>query len=751
MHLRTLAAALVLAAVPALAQGVNCVLLGTHNLHTPYANIWGYVAPNGKEYALLGSNSGTAVIDCSNPAAPVERGFIPGANSSWRELMTYRNYCYVVTEAAGGFQVIDLSNADAPVLVGTVGAQYFNNCHTITVDQGTGRVYCNGTNAGTVVFDASVTPQSPTYVGIASPSGQSNYWHDFHASNGYGYASMIYNGQLRILDLSTFPLTTLSNTTTPSAFTHNAWPNANHTILATTDERAGAVVKFYDISNKAAPVPLGQYTTNAASIPHNAYIIGNLCHVSWYTEGYICLDITDPNNPVEIASYDTWPGASGGFNGAWGVYPFQPSGNIYIMDISTGLYIVRLNLPTVNVAHAPLGNTQDEDGPYVVDATISSSVGLSSAVLQWSVGGGAPTQVPMTAMGGDLYRASIPGQYAPATVRYRVTGNDANGSISSPATGDHEFKVGAFLQVWADDCEIDRGWTHGLVTGQDDWQRGTPMGRSGTSGGQGWSDPNAAASGTAVWGNDLGGSTFNGSYPNNVNNWLQSPAIPTGGAQGLRLRFQRWLGVANGDTARLLLNGSVLWQSSGALRDTAWTGIDLDIAAIANAASSLTVRFELQTNGSTVSGGWNWDDLEIYAFSDRVPARHYGAGTAGTGSVVPQIALSAPPSLGTTFQVQATAVLGGAPGFLGLALQPASLPTFGITALIDPNGAAFVFGLANGGFGVPGAGTASWNQSVPNNAVLDNLDLFAQALFLDAGAVGGVLSSTGGVRIRVCH
>src|SRR5688572_26582675 len=172
------------------AQGVNCVLLGTHNLHATYANIWGYVAPNGDEYALLGARAGTVIVDCTNPSAPVERGFIPGANSQWRELQTYQNYCYVVTEGAGGFQVIDLSNPNAPTLVGVTGAAQFGNCHTITVDRGTGRVYCNGTGAGTVVYDAAANPANPVFVGYATPAGQSNYLHDLHASNGFGYASM---------------------------------------------------------------------------------------------------------------------------------------------------------------------------------------------------------------------------------------------------------------------------------------------------------------------------------------------------------------------------------------------------------------------------------------------------------------------------------------------------------------------------------------------------------------------------------
>ena len=49
---------LVTAAGPQLAaQGFNCVLLGRHHQYANYNDIWGYVAPNGKEYALLGATT----------------------------------------------------------------------------------------------------------------------------------------------------------------------------------------------------------------------------------------------------------------------------------------------------------------------------------------------------------------------------------------------------------------------------------------------------------------------------------------------------------------------------------------------------------------------------------------------------------------------------------------------------------------------------------------------------------------------
>lgn len=742
-----------LLAAPLAAQTANCVLLGSQNLHPPYANIWGYVAPNGKEYALLGSQSGTAIVDCSNPAQPIERGFIPGTTSTWRELQTYSHYAYVCTEAAAGFQVIDLQNPDAPVLVGTTGAANFNNCHTISVDVGAGRVYCNGTNAGTVVFDCAANPANPVYIGAATPSGTTNYLHDLHVSNGFGYASMIYNGQLRIWDTTVFPPAVLSNVPTPNAFTHNAWPNASHTLVATTDERAGSVVKFYDITNKSAPIPLGQYTTNPVSIPHNAYIIGNLCHVAWYTEGYILLDISNPNNPVEIASYDTWPGTSGGFNGAWGVYPFMPSGNIYIMDISTGLYIVRPQITDMVLTHTPLPPlSSDEDGPYAVDVGYTSSNALVSMTLNYRVNGGPVQTTPMAATGTPgQYRGNIPGQYAPTSVSYWVDATDTVASRRLPATGEYSFFVGAVQQVWFDDVETDRGWTHGFVTSTDDWQRGQTFGRSGTSGGVGWTDPGAAYSGTNVWGNDLGGTGFNGSYPNSISNWLQSPAIPTQGVQGLTLRYRRWLTLAAGDTARVLVNGTPVFTTTSAVNDTSWQLVSHDISAIANSASTLTVRYELVTNGTNVSGGWTLDDIEVLLLRDCLPPRTYGTATAGSGSILPGIGTTGFPRTGANFSVDGTSLLGGAPALLGIAFQSSNLPVYGITALVDPNSAAFLFAVASGAAGAPGAGTASWNFSVPAVSSLDNLDLYHQVITLDSGSAGGTFGASQGLRARVCR
>jgi hypothetical protein len=54
----------------------------------------------------------------------------------------------------------------------------------------------------------------------------------------------------------------------------------------------------------------------------------------------VIVDVSRPQNPIEVAKYDTYPAGGGGQNGCWGVYPFLPSGNLVVSDIQYGLYVL---------------------------------------------------------------------------------------------------------------------------------------------------------------------------------------------------------------------------------------------------------------------------------------------------------------------------------------------------------------------------------------------------------------------------
>ncbi|HET7499119.1 MAG TPA: hypothetical protein VFM00_12540, partial [Candidatus Eisenbacteria bacterium] len=125
----------------------NVQLLAHVSNYTRYSACTAYVAPDGREYAVLGTETGTSILNVTNPSAPYEVGFIPGLTSWWREMKQYRTWLYVSTEAiGGGIQIIRMTDPEHPVLVNTYTTA-FNREHTVTVDTTRALLILNGTRA----------------------------------------------------------------------------------------------------------------------------------------------------------------------------------------------------------------------------------------------------------------------------------------------------------------------------------------------------------------------------------------------------------------------------------------------------------------------------------------------------------------------------------------------------------------------------------------------------------------------------
>lgn len=85
-----------------------------------------------------------------------------------------------------------------------------------------------------------------------------------------------------------------------------------------------------------------------------------------------------------------------------------------------------------SIQHTPLPNTEDQTGPYTVDATIVPSVTpLDPASLKVVYGkDAAPSiEIPLVNVGGDDYSADIPGDGIPGTYNYFITSDDMNGQV----------------------------------------------------------------------------------------------------------------------------------------------------------------------------------------------------------------------------------------------------------------------------------------------------------------------------------
>lgn len=327
------------------AQNVNMVFRS--NLPYPNqtcANIWGHVDSLGNEYALVGASQGLSIVDVTDPDNPFEVAQIPGPDNLWKEVKTWQGYAYVVTEGGNGVQIVNLNNLPSTNIPyqywqPTINNQTLNAIHALHIDNGKLYLYGGDINPGGCIIADLSNPWSPVYLGRYSQ----NYIHDGYVRNDTLYGGHIYDGYFSIMDVSNpaNPVI-LATQPTPSNFTHNTWLSDDSKTLFTTDEVSDSYLATYDISdiNNIIELDRFQTTPGSGSVVHNTHINDDWAVTSWYTDGVSIVDGHRPQNLVEVARYDTYAGSGDGMTGAWGVYPFLPSGNLVVSNIDEGLFVL---------------------------------------------------------------------------------------------------------------------------------------------------------------------------------------------------------------------------------------------------------------------------------------------------------------------------------------------------------------------------------------------------------------------------
>ncbi len=124
---------------------VNMTQLGYLDLVSAHGNsdandIWGYVDGSNNEYAIVGLNDGTSVVDVTDPSNPFEVFYEAGMNSIWRDIKTWNNHAYITTEAQNGLLIIDLStlpgnnNLTTNYYYGPTGNEW-QSAHNLYIDE----------------------------------------------------------------------------------------------------------------------------------------------------------------------------------------------------------------------------------------------------------------------------------------------------------------------------------------------------------------------------------------------------------------------------------------------------------------------------------------------------------------------------------------------------------------------------------------------------------------------------------------
>ena len=337
------------------ASVLNTRLISNLPLGGGNGEVW---AEGNHTYVARGS-AGLAIIDTSNPAAPVLRSTIlPFAHARISDVQVIGNIAYLANEITNGSPtpwvgmfIYDVSNPLAPVelsrLEWGVGGGYHLGCdaHSVTVEvtpTATNAYLSSGITGDVTIFDVS-NPAIPVYLSeIPSPVWAYNSQaHDVVVKNGRSYISWL-GGGFTVHDVSnpTAPVLLAHKPTTSvngEFFYHLALSTDGLSLLTTGESSSGAdAVKIWNISNLASITQSGSFASPGGAVPHQIVVLGNYAYVAWLTDGLRILDISNPAAPVSVGWYDpdTFTGTS--FVGGFSV--FATASNVYLSHTSGGLY-----------------------------------------------------------------------------------------------------------------------------------------------------------------------------------------------------------------------------------------------------------------------------------------------------------------------------------------------------------------------------------------------------------------------------
>jgi choice-of-anchor B domain-containing protein len=407
------------------------------------ANVWGFVDLNdNREYAVLGLRNGTAIVEVTDPANPRQVVTVPGNPSPWREVKVYqtfdaganrwRAYAYVTTEAANsGLQTIDMSGL--PLTAGPTSPNFDTGSqHTLyiaNIDYATNTalpgmtpvLYVAGANVngGSWRAYSLANPAFPAFIGGAPTT---RYMHDStsfvvtdsrtaQCAPGHSPCEVLVDFNVEAVELwdvtnKLQPLLLGTATNPSNRYIHSGWPTANASHLIFHDEleeiQLGLPTRLYtlDLADLRAPTVQVSHTGPTSTTDHNGYVRGTSYYVSHYRRGVVVYDASNPNALVEIASFDNYVNPSSniaGTDGAWGVYPFLPSGTLLVSDIENGLFVLRdqtrnLDASSGQLGFAALAGTAAENAG-TIEVRVRRTLGRVGAVsVQYATAGATASE-----------------------------------------------------------------------------------------------------------------------------------------------------------------------------------------------------------------------------------------------------------------------------------------------------------------------------------------------------------------------
>ena len=309
----------------------------------------GVLAVTSIQECPAGLFGGFALYDVTHPARPRRLALVRtsprGSHEIW--LASARGNVWVYTALANtefsftpqqyGFHIFDVSDPRKPHEVGGWSAcRDVHLCsdtdrtpnylvHSVITNAAATRAYLSYWDLGTVILDIS-NPSEPRYLGRTKP---------------------------------------------PQGNTHSAWlANGGRLLLETHETIAGRPV-IYDVSKPTAPKRLaiirltkgqlaqgerGSVLGQVSGIEltesvHDPKVAGKLAYFSWYAQGVVVFDVSNPRRPRFVTRYLPARGRDGHgllcpgsrCRAVWGVFPMTKY--VLASDLNSGLLVLRLSRP----------------------------------------------------------------------------------------------------------------------------------------------------------------------------------------------------------------------------------------------------------------------------------------------------------------------------------------------------------------------------------------------------------------------
>ncbi len=317
-----------------------------------FNDVWGFEW-KGVEYAAIGSQKGVHIIEV---ATCRQVDFKPARNASasiiHRDYKTYRNYLYAVAdENETGMQVFDFSYLPDSVHQVYQGSNdTLMTAHNIFVDTSRGRLYA-GLVKGKVTGNSNLqiyslaNPQKPrlTHHLTFYNSGVQSRVHDVFVrrdtaylsseQGGYFVGTFNQNDEFKIIG----DLTTYRN----QGYNHSSWINEKN--IGIMADESPVPLKVIQVGQLPQIQILSEFSpcTGDTCVPHNPFLVEDIAYISHYNHGLQIYNIINPNAPVRIGYFDTYPDTSSNpYVGAWGCYPYLKSKKVLISDIQRGLFVL---------------------------------------------------------------------------------------------------------------------------------------------------------------------------------------------------------------------------------------------------------------------------------------------------------------------------------------------------------------------------------------------------------------------------